>query len=232
MATPSIRSQSSLVVGSAGTLNVPYPPTIVADDVILLCFGHRSATIQAAPAGFTLLNSHGGGGNNGVAIWAKRATGAESGSVARTITTTPGFGIMLAIQNVPASLGAAYFEGAADSAVESNNGIPMPTIITSGLQRLAIAVGFTSWNAGNAMAQSGATGESGGNWTNVDGLSSSGGNDGAFTVQQAVMATGGTISGGRVGANTSSGRVSLSCGVAIIGLEPVAAGGSYVQVVG
>jgi len=85
--TPSVYESAS-----ATSAVIPYPSGIVAGELLLAQVAHTQSPAPVTnPGGWTLIDSKDGeGGGPGIAVWAKIATGSESGSVTFATSGTAG----------------------------------------------------------------------------------------------------------------------------------------------
>lgn len=200
-----------------------YPASISAGNLLLAHLLIRNTTATATtPDGWTLIDGPDSNGASRQWIFAKSASGSESGSL--TIDTNQGAGILAFAQihrftdwkndaTMANNFEGLVFESSAGSTTVSDAGVT-----TSGADRLA--VNFIS--LGNSLAMASFTGETGGDWTEaVAEARTTTANNGTLQLQTAGMASAGTVDGG---SQTISG--STGWGIHGFAILPVSSGGS------
>lgn len=192
---PEYVSAGAANTSATGTVNVDFPASILAGD-ILLGSGFGSATgadqdMSTPPTDFSLVGHTTGASNRCGALYWKRATGSESGTIAFTNggtgSVTTG-GRIYAIRYALAS-GTPY-EAHTTTAEASSTTITQLSVTSTDVLRLAIHV--TSYGA--ATTATAFSGESNGDFTEPVAESTSGSM--GFQIQTAAMAAATTISGG------------------------------------
>ena len=214
--------------GASSTVNPAYPSGIVAGDLLLL---QVAMTEQGepwnvnVPSGWTELHAdeNGGAAGNDIRqeIFAKSASGSESGTLAVTMVAGGADGPFMArMYRVTGWLNDATmannFEGAAVTSGTSTT-ISAPSVTTVGAERLCVA--FVAVSDDNALDAF--TGETGGDWTEaVAEFTTLAATDGALGLQIATLATATTISGGTDTMAASDGWVCRA-----FAIKPAAAAG-------
>ena len=181
--------------GATGTtsLSVPYPSSLQAGDVILLCVnvGNTTST-PTTPANFSLLfGPDTNGTSRGFTYW-KQATGSETGNLSVTTNASQQcMGRMFSFRN--AKNAGTIYEGAG-SASATLDIVSDVGVTTTGIHRLAINITYAADDRDFANF----TGETGGDWTQAvaEYANTTGTPDGTIDLQIATMASAGTINGG------------------------------------
>lgn len=130
---------------SGTTLNVPYPATVTAGDLLVCVVGNTSNRSITAPAGWTTMFNSGFSVYKGV--FTKVATGSETGTLAITHSgaVTNGAGVIFAVQNV-----SPYLPVDTTSMATGNFGASPVTagaLNLIGLGRIVMLVSFGNINA-------------------------------------------------------------------------------------
>jgi hypothetical protein len=168
-----------------------YPIGLQANDLILLQVTVRDTTnTPTTPTGFTLLYGPDSTGTGRQWIYYRFATGSESGTITITIGgSSSKMARMYSFRNVALS---SFTEGGGFGSGYSST-INAQSVTTTDTNRLAVSFVFVNDN--NAVDSF--TGETGGDWTEaVAEFTTSEGSDGCIQLQNATMASAGTISGG------------------------------------
>ena len=182
--------------GSTGYYNNPtpsYPTGLQVSDLILLQVTVRdTSNTPSAPSGFTLLFGPDATGTGRQWIYYKFSTGSESGTLSINVPgSASAVARMYAFRNVALS---SFTEGGGFGSGYSST-ITAQSVATTGDKRLAVSFVYVTDNNGLDSF----SGETGGNWAealtefqyNPDGDI-----DATIQLQNATMATTGTISGG------------------------------------
>lgn len=145
---------------SASTTVVPYPATVNAGDLILLCGGTRAASSSAVttPAGYTQVAQLAGAAGTILPtayVGRKIAAGTEGGTtITVTHSLTPSTWQILAFSGVdnttPLDVAATTFDG-----TTITTDLPSQTIVTTGAAQVAVAANTST--TGNATPPTGFT---------------------------------------------------------------------------
>lgn len=193
---PTFVSASTLTDTTTTTLNVNYPGSLSADDVIFMHLGSRTnSVLPSTIGGWNTYSADTFIGPKQQNIYWKRAVGTESGTEAVTLLTTPNVacGAMYAFRNVRRSVqDAGISEGSTSSVADSNGIFTGPTLVCSETNRLAVSFYCADGNASAGPI----TGQSGGTWVNRANQGTFTGGDFSLYMDTAAMSSGGTISGG------------------------------------
>ena len=135
MAVPTLDSSAAAVISDAQFINIPYPGTVNSGDLLLIIYGKDSDTDPETPSGWTLVKTDVISGEVRASVFSKIATGSESGTLSFH-TQQPG---VIAIARMFRSTDADTVEAAAASNASSKT-IDHPDIVTTGADRLALAV--------------------------------------------------------------------------------------------
>lgn len=185
---------------AAGDINVNYPASISAGDLLILQVGHEDETDYAPPSvtGFTNIYDDFTELTAGVNHWvyARKATGSESGSV--TVPREAGASQLLIGRmyrftgwNDTGTLTDAFEAPAWGTGTDAS--IEQPSITTLGVDRLCVALVWVGDD--NPLDAFGGT--TGGTWEEpVAEFTTTTGDDGALGIQTLEKAAAGTVSGG------------------------------------
>ncbi|MCJ7655360.1 MAG: hypothetical protein MUO97_08715, partial [Dehalococcoidia bacterium] len=176
--------------GVTGNPTPAYPAGLQANDLILLQVTVRdTSTTPTTPSGWTLLYGPDSTGTGRQWIYYRFSSGGETGTITVTIGgTTCKIARMYAFRNVALS---SFTEGGGFGS-GSGATISAQTVATTDIRRLAVSFVFVNDN--NAVDSF--AGETGGDWVEAAEFNTTQGSDGAVQLQTAIMAGGGTISGG------------------------------------
>ena len=168
-----------------------YPAGLVANDLILLQVTVRdTSSTVTTPTGFNLLYGPDSTGTGRQWIYYRFSTGTESGTITVDQSgATCCIGRMYSFRNVSLSnfTESGGFGSGSDSSIE------MQAVTTTGAKSLAVS--FVFENDDNTLSDS--AGESGGDWTEaILEYTTTQGSDGGVQLQNATMASAGTITGG------------------------------------
>lgn len=192
MAIPSIRSAGTgayVAAGTASTIDVPYPASITAGDLLIMQFMIRSTPLNTVttPAGWTLQYGPEDSAPTPdfqAYTYVKTAAGSESGNLTVTCSGTDSSksGRIYAIQDTNGTIEGAATRRDQNSTVLCNN------LTTSGDDRLGVALVYYR----DVQATTSFTTESGGDWTEAYAYSPAG----VLQIQTAQVASATTITGG------------------------------------
>jgi hypothetical protein len=202
MAVPTYVASGTSSAGTTSPRTPTYPAGLAANDrLILQVFVRAENATCPTPSGWTFdfLDVVTGYGTQWV--FSKLATGSESGSLSVAWTgTTSGF---MAIAQIHAFRGVTtasrWYEPAQRSLTIGGTTGDMPTVITTGTDRLALAL----LAGANNVTVTNSTGESGGDWSEASEAGSTAGAGGTLQLQTADLASIATLSGGTVTFNTA-----------------------------
>jgi len=134
-------SNGGFASGTSGSVDVPYPATVNADD-ILICYvmNFVSGATISTPSGWTQIYKDESPSSRAFAWYAKRATGSESGTL--TVTTSGtlwSFGVMVSFSGVTTS--DPFYESAVGTPEAGSDDVATAGEITStGDNELAIVM--------------------------------------------------------------------------------------------
>lgn len=142
MSYPAYVDNGGIANGTGGAVNVPYPATVNADDILIMQVLCAYTDVVATPSGWTLITYAAANTEASVAWFYKRAAGTESGNVAVSVTfSTPAtymYGVISRFSGCVTS-GVPY-ESMAFDGVYSDSTYAVPTVISPlGIERLAVA---------------------------------------------------------------------------------------------
>lgn len=184
-ATPTFRSTDSAVAHTTTALSVPYPAGLAADDILILPVNFAGTGVtMTTPTDFTQIGNTEDYGADGAghtlhsALYWKRATGSESGSLALTKSGNGGtgsifYGALLAYQGCLAS--GDPIDGTPTDVTDTTSPYTMASVTTTGANRRVICAFCIEDNNGRSTGP-----ETG--WTNRIHLLSTTGNDGTIAV--------------------------------------------------
>jgi len=183
-------------MNATGTLNVPYPSSLVRNDLLVLHVSCRNTTMTVdTPTDWTPIFSAAGAGSTTTGrhyAFYKRSEGTESGNLGVTFGTDAAVckaGRMYFFRNVDV---VTPTEGGSTSKATGTT-VTAVSLVTSGDDRLGLH--FLYVTDDNAVASF--TGESGGDWTEaVAEFTTTQGSDACMQLQTAGLAAATTISGG------------------------------------
>lgn len=190
---------------STGTIAPPFPAVVVADQWALLQVVVRNGTTTPdTPTGWTLMYGPDASGSTTSRQWLYHldtltAGTEDSSTVTISFSSDAAVSKAARIYTFDTPYSATSFEaGAATSGTGTQ--VSMPTVATTGNERLAIACITVADN--NTIDSS--SGESGGDWQEAAAEYTDSGDTGVcLQIQTAAMATGGTISGGQTPPDSS-----------------------------
>ena len=213
MDTPVYDSAGTGASADALSLNVPYPSTVIQNNLLLCHVTQRDSTHPVnTPSGWDVISSMIDNTFTIVAyLYGKIATGSESGNLALTCGGSGTISIGARIYQVRGNATTSYYESVSNAGIgDATSTIFDADVRTLGPGRLAL----------NFISDSGVTGigdftgETGGDWTEAVAEYT----DGAITptvqiqLQQAAMPIAGFIGGGSM---ASGGGQYITIGVAI-----------------
>jgi len=217
MAAPVFDSAGTGANSGTTTVNVPYPATVAANDLLVLHHIMRdSGHTVTTPLGWDVVQTT---MDNGFTIFgtllAKVAAGTESGTLAVNITGG-GSQTIARMYRFTGNATSSYYEGLSNSGVgDASATVTDAGVTTLGADRLAC--NFVATSGDTAIGNF--TGETGGDWTEAVAEFSVTG-DGQVQLQTAAMPTTGTINGGTL---TSGGGQYLVFGLALTPGTPAVA---------
>jgi hypothetical protein len=185
MAIPVIATSGAAVSGTGSSFNIPYPSGIEAGDLLLIAYSQSASTNQGSPSGWAVVGESGTTDPH-TYVWSKTAVGDESG----TLNYTPG-GTAAKVMRMHRITGGTNIEGAATNTGSSKTP-GHPDVTTTAADRLVLVVGGVN----DDETASSFTGETGGDLTLHSQDSTAAGTDQLLYLQEADMASSGTISGG------------------------------------
>jgi len=194
---PEMVRPCSGTAAATGSLSVPYPPGIQANDRILLQLGIRNnGDTPTTPAGFSVLfSADADGGTSRQYVYCHDADGTETGNLTLTITGSADVHIARMYLFRRTAACASLYE-AAGLAQSFDPNVPAVNVTTTGNYRLGVAfVALGGGGASNPVPVS-FTNEHGGDWISQAWTKSTLGNHQTIQLQIAPLPATGTISGG------------------------------------
>ncbi len=188
MALPVLETSGASVLSTAQTIDVPFPASIAADDLLIITYGQRRAITPSLPSGFTEIVKQTSGADCTTVAYKKIATGSESGDLS---WDTGEDGSRAKIARMHRYSGADTVAATATSSASSKT-IDHPDVVTTVADSLVLAV--TGINDNETAASF--TGETGGDFTLTFDDTTALGSDFGLSLQTAGMVSTGTISGG------------------------------------
>lgn len=186
---PSIHASGAAASGTGTSLNVPYP-TIASEDsgkLLILTYVNGSSTnLPSTPSGWLIVGTATGTGVV-TRVYRKLSDGTESGNLSLTGLNSGDSHIA----RIHLFDGADLVEGASTNTGSSKNPAHA-SVTTSGDDRLVLSV----MGINDDETASSYTGETGGDFTLTYNDTSTVGNDVGMSLQEAPVASSGTISGG------------------------------------
>lgn len=111
------------------TFNVPYPASVVADDLLVLHMVTNGATVTS-PSGWTVVHNETALSNPKGGLWIKKATGSESGNLAVTTPSTTGAAVIHSYKNVDTTTAQDAAATTVSYASTDDTTIDIPAITT------------------------------------------------------------------------------------------------------
>jgi hypothetical protein len=214
MAAPVFDSAGAGAFANSTSINLPYPATVAANDLLFLHHVVReSGHAVTTPAGWDVIQAT---IDNTFTIfttlYAKVAAGTETGN----LTVNIGGGAAATLGRIYRFTGnaiSAYSEGLSNSGIgDISATVTDAGVTTTGVDRLAL--NFVACSGTGSIGSF--TGETGGDWTEAVAEFTDATN-GQIQLQTATMAAAGTIDGGTL---TQGGSQYLVLGVAILPTAP------------
>lgn len=139
---PAYEGNGGKVEGSGTTVDVPYPLTINANDIlIMMCVYEGAGRTIATPSGWTLMEYINNSSSTNVYLFYKRAIGSETGNETLTITiATLHLGVMLRY-SASVTTGTPY-EDLTEVSTAYDNNWDAAAITTTDVNRLAVCYGY------------------------------------------------------------------------------------------
>lgn len=202
-------SGSAAAIGSSDTIDVPYPASINANDILYLQIAARETsdgTGITTPSGWTPVNHvTDTTGDHAFGLYWKRAAGTESGNLTVTAAYAGVTGRLLAARMYRFSgctTSGTPHEAAASGYVASSSTLAQRSITTTGPNRLCCHFNTLQLNT---QSLSSFTGESNGDFTEADESNSTT----TLQLQTAPMANAGTISGGSIALSPNAAKATF-----------------------
>lgn len=202
---PTFQSVSTIAAGDGltptGTINVNYPASIAAGDLLVMGLGGNDgvggAMVFQTPSGWTALTAVSGTNGRRTQVMWKTASGSESGTLATTYTNNNSSAAVAQMARYTVT-GTITVEASGTAGFTTSTS-PAPASITSTDAALAIAVIY--WTSNTTITA--ITGMSGGTWAESAAEQTS--SSQSLDFQQASLASASTISGGNATLGASAG---------------------------
>lgn len=206
---------SWIAVGTADNTNVatatPAYGTNAAGDLFVMVVAGRITSVTT-PTGWTLQAGPNAQSGRRCYIYTRdtRSTGSESGTVSVTMTANSAIAAIHTFRNVATS---SFVEDVSTNGNAAGSSGVLPPAITAG-GNFRLAVFACGSGTANTLADD-IAGETGGTWVMRDEDLSASGNDAAYALYTAALASGGTITGGAGVVDTEE---HSSVGFALVGV--------------
>lgn len=229
MALPTWGAAGAGATAASGSVSPAYPSGITAGSYLLVqAFVRGSGGALTVPAGWTQILGPTKLGSAAAwqSVYAKKAVGTESGTLA--IAMTGGTGAFARMHRFEGVLDDPDLLNTIEAATAgfnttATNPVPVPSLTTLGADRL----GVFCLNTFNNTGTNAATGETGGDWSQPVTEYATASNGGSATgLQRAALAAAGTISGGTVALGAARAYI-----IQVFALKPVEAPSGEIFVV-
>jgi len=139
MAYPAYVDNGGIAFNAGAAVDVPYPGTVNADDVLIIQVLDAAADDFTTPAGWTLLATSSKSSYQSTVWFSKVATGAEVGTETVTSDSADGSGIFGVMSRFSGCSEKIPIEGVDFEGPQRDTEYIVPSILTQGSERLLVA---------------------------------------------------------------------------------------------